>query len=343
MAKVLVTGGTGFIAAHIIVQLLERGYHVVTTVRSDDKGRAVLNVHNSTGVKDRLSYKIVKDVAQPGAYDEAVRSIANLDFVIHTTSPVVFSVEDPVRDMLEPAVNGTTNILKAVKAYAPSVKRVVLLSSYAAMRDDDRKPPPVYDESWWNPITWEEAVQNPKKTYQGSKALSERAAWDFMRDENPSFELVAINPSRVFGPAAPHLIKGELDKVNTTNMVILDMVQGKMKDKLEPTGFYSWVGVRDVALAHVRALEMPEAAGKRFFLIAGYHSNKEIVEIIKSMSHELAVRLPADLDKFEVDIPGPGERYGFDNKQSREVLGIEYASLQTTIKETVDSFVKLGA
>ena len=262
------------------------------------------------------------------------------DFVIHTASPFHYNVEDPVKDFLEPAVTGTTSILKAIKDGGPSVKRVVLLSSFAAMRDDEQKSP-FYDESSWNPVTWDEAARNKRRTYQGSKTLSERAAWDFMKDENPSFDLVTINPSLVFGPVAPHLSSGELDQVNTSNLRILDMIQGKMKAGLGPTGFYSWVDVRDVALAHVRALAAPEASGQRFLLMAGYHTNKRIAQAIAAIGSELRDLLPADLDAEPDDLPGPGERYTFSNRRSREVLGVQYTPLETTIGDTVESLQKL--
>ena len=341
MPKVLVTGGSGFIAGHCIKLLLERGYGVITTVRNHDKGAKVVKAH-SINTQAELNYQIVEDVAQEGAFDEVVSSTPNLDYVIHTASPFHYNVEDPVRDFLEPAVTGTTSILKAVKEGAPSVKRVVLLSSFAAMRSSD-KTPPFYDESCWNPVTWEEAAQDKTKTYQASKTLSERAAWAFIKNEEPAFDLVTINPTLVFGPAAPHLSSGDTDSLNTSNLRILDMVQGKMKDKLEPTGFYSWVDVRDVALAHVRALEVPEAGGKRFLLFAGYHSNKKIAEIIATMGPEFREMLPVDLDAEEDDLPSPDERYGFNNRRSFEVLGIAYTPLETTVKDTVQSLLKLNA
>lgn len=160
-----------------------------------------------------------------------------------------------------------------------------------------------------------------------------------MKDEKPNFELAVINPSLVFGPAAPHLTPGDLDSLNTSNQRILDMIDGKMKDKLEPTGFYSWVDVRDVAYAHVQALETPEAAGKRFLLMAGYYSNKEIAEIVASISPELKEKLPADLDKVESDLPE--DPYKFSAKRSMDVLGLKYTSLEKSIKDTVESLLKL--
>jgi nucleoside-diphosphate-sugar epimerase len=131
--------------------------------------------------------------------------------------------------------------------------------------------------------------------------------------------------------------------VNTSNLRILDMIQGKMKDKLDPTGFYSWVDVRDVATAHIRALEVPNASGNRFLLLAGYHTNKRIAEIIASLGPRFREKLPADLEEEEDDLPPPDERYQFSNKRSIEVLGIEYTSLEKSVKDTVESLLELGA
>lgn len=121
------------------------------------------------------------------------------------------------------------------------------------------------------------------------------------------------------------------------------MVQGKMKDELKPTGFYTWVDVRDAAFAHVRSLEVPEAGGQRFLLMAGYQSNKQLAQIVASMNPKFKDLLPVDFEKSEEDIPGPGERYRFSNARSKEVLDIEYTSLETSVKDTVESLLKLGA
>lgn len=86
---------------------------------------------------------------------------------MHTASPYSFKVDDPVRDFLDPAIKGTTGILKSIKAYAPTVKRVVITSSSAAIQNQ-KKHEKVYDESSWSPVTWEDAMQ-PQFTYVGSK------------------------------------------------------------------------------------------------------------------------------------------------------------------------------
>ena len=173
------------------------------------------------------------------------------------------------------------------------------------------------------------------------KTLAEKAAWAFIEKESPTFDLVTINPTLVFGPAAPHLLPGDVGSLSTSNLRMLDMIQGKMKTKLEPTGFYSWVDVRDVALAHVNALEVPEASGQRFLLMARYHTNKKIAEIIATLNPELAEMLPTNLGEEEDDLPGPADRYGFSNKRSTDILGIGYTSLEKTVKDTVESLLTL--
>lgn len=334
-------------------------------MRNDEKGKKLIAAY-PTAAAGKLSYMIVDDVAQSGAFDEvnldhrpirgatyriafanfsrqAVKSTPGFDFVIHTASPFHYNVQDPVKDFLEPAITGTTNILHAVKNGAPSVKRVVITSSFAAINHGSNQKPPFFDESCWNPVTWEEAAGEPSAAYRGSKKLAEKAAWDFMDNEKPAFDLVTLNPTLVFGPAAPYLLPGEIGSVNTSNLPIVEMVQGKMKDKLKQTGFYTYVDVRDVAQAHVRAMQAPEASGKRFLLMAGYHSNKDLADIIASMGPELRDRLPADLESAKVDIPGPEERYRFNNQRSIDILGISYTSLETSVRDTVESLVRLGA
>ena len=142
---------------------------MVVTVRSEEKGcRVVQDIKNVFG-KD-ISYVIVPNVATDGAFDQAVQSQPPFDYVVHTASPYQYTFEDPVKDCLDPAIKGTTGILKSIKRYAASVKRVVITSSSAAVLNppNHRK---VYDETSWSEVTWEEAM-NPAHTYRASKVRS---------------------------------------------------------------------------------------------------------------------------------------------------------------------------
>ena len=118
------TGGSGFIAAHVLEVLLERGHSVVTTVRSTEKGQKILDIHPKVS-KNRLDFVIVEDIAKPGSFDHAVQSNPPFETIIHTASPFHHNVTDTKKDMLDPAVIGTTGVLTSAKNYAPTVKRVV--------------------------------------------------------------------------------------------------------------------------------------------------------------------------------------------------------------------------
>ena len=274
---------------------------------------------------------------QDGAFDEAVQSDPPFEAVLHTASPFTYSVQDPKKDLLDPAIIGTTGILKAVKKLASSVKCVVITSSFAAMMNLDN-PPKRYSESERNPVTMEQAASGDSATaYRGSKALAERAAWEFVENEKPSFEVSTVNPALVLGPIVNYL--NSLDAVNTSNQRIRDMILGEFKDKsLPPTGLYIWVDVRDVALAHVKIAETKEAYGKRLFCVAGHMSNSEIAEIIKSNFPEYKDRLPTKLENDR-----PVDVYGFDNSLSTELLGLQYRPLDKCIVDTVKSLQATGA
>ena len=312
----------------------ETSHEVVTTVRSDDKGQRILEAHPNVP-KSKLSYVIVKDIAQEGAFDEAVKSHPPFEAVVHTASPFHFNITDRKKDLLDPAMIGTTGILKAIKTGAPTVKRVAITSSFAAIVNPQNHAK-LYNESVWNPITMEEALTDNPSAYRGSKTFAERGAWEFMEKEKPNFQLSTVNPPFVFGPVVHYL--NSLDAVNTSNERIRDMMQGKMKDKMAPTGTYLWVDVRDVALAHVKAIEVPEAAGKRFLVTAGYMTNKAIIEAIRGGFPELASSLPSDP---EDDLPK--DVYKYDNSRSRDVLGITYRSLKECVVDTVKSLQAVGA
>jgi len=208
--RVLLTGGSGFIAAHCVDILLQRGHSVVFTVRSQEKGDKIKNNHKDAG-NDKLSYVIVEDIAKEGAFDQAVKSDPPFEAVLHTASPFHFKATDIQKELLDPAVIGTTGILKSIKKSAPSVKRVVITSSFAAIVDGSKGtwPEHTYSEKDWNPITHEAALENANNGYRASKTFAEKAAWDFVEKEKPNFTISTINPPLVFGPVVSNLTQHE--------------------------------------------------------------------------------------------------------------------------------------
>jgi nucleoside-diphosphate-sugar epimerase len=285
---------------------------------------------------------------------QAVRADPPFEFVIHTASPFHNNFDDPVKGLLEPAINGTTGILRAIKKFAPQVRRVVVTSSFAAMANP-ASPPKVYDETSWNPVTWNEAVTQRALAYRGSKVrippssprkyaliivpqtFAEKAAWEFIEKEKQNFDIVTMNPPLVYGPIAHHL--DSLENLNTSNQTIRDFIQGKtLGDELSPTGTFLFTDVRDLALAHVRAIEVPEAGGKRFFITAGHYSLKTLVEAIRASHPELTAKLPQN----PID-DTPAEVYGYDNSRARRLLGIKFTSLDKCVGDTTSSLLQLGA
>ncbi|KAK4964035.1 Glycine-rich RNA-binding protein 2, mitochondrial [Elasticomyces elasticus] len=340
MTRVLLTGGSGFIAAHVLDILLEHGHSVVTTVRSQEKADKIKEAHSKYG-KDKLDFVLVEDIAKEGAFDEAVKSNPPFEAVIHTASPFHFKVTDVQKELLDPAIIGTTGILKSIKKSAPTVKRVVITSSFAAVLDPFKGNNPGYEysEKDWNGISHEQAIQNPVNGYRASKTFAEKAAWDFVEQQSPNFSVAALCPPLVLGPIVHYL--NSLDALNTSNQRVRDIMQGKAKEQIPETGTFLWVDVRDLALAHVKAMEVDGAANKRFFITAGYFSNKEIATIIKKNFPEYADKCPSDSTPGG-DYPKDGI-YKYNNKQTREVLGIKFTSLEQSIVDTVKSLKAVGA
>jgi len=321
------------LGAHVLDVLLRSGYQVRATVRSQEKADKIKEAHPGVS-KERLDFAIVEDIAIEGAFDTAVVSEPPFEAVIHTASPFHMNVTDTKKDLLDPAVLGTTGILKAVKAHAPSVKRVVITSSFAAILDASKGTnyDHTYSEEDWNPITEEEADKSPANGYRASKTFAEMAAWAFERNEKPNFTISTICPPLVLGPIVHYL--NSLSGLNTSNQRVRNLITGQYKKEIADTGTFLWIDVRDLALAHVKAMELPEAADKRFFATAGYFSNKEISEIIRKNFPEYHDELPSP------ETPGgdyPQEIYKYNNKRVVDVLGLKFRTLEESIVDLVKS------
>jgi nucleoside-diphosphate-sugar epimerase len=244
------------------------------------------------------------------------------------------------KELLDPAMKETTGILESIVKYAPTVRKVVITSSFAAMVNPWKGswPEHTYSEEDWNPITFAQASESVPNGYRASKTFAERAAWDFLEREKPNFTLSTLCPPQVFGPGVPQL--SSLDTLNTSNQVIRDIVQGKFKAQIPPNATYTWIDVRDLALCHVLALEKPGAANNRFFLAAGFFPKKELVEVVRKSSTQYNELLPSE------DVPGggypEGGLYKIDNPRAVDILGIEWKSLEDSIADTVKSLQHLG-
>jgi nucleoside-diphosphate-sugar epimerase len=172
----------------------------------------------------------------------------------------------------------------------------------------------------------------PNSCILASKTFAEKAAWEFLETEKPNFTLSTINPPLVLGPVVHYL--NTLSSLNTSNQRIRDIAFGSAKDAIPETGTFLWVDVRDLALAHIKAFELDEAVNKRFFVTAGYFSNKEIAEIVRKNFPELQ-DAPAEGVKGG-DYP-EGGIYKYNNDRAVKILGLKFKSLEESIVDTVKS------
>jgi len=333
---ILVTGASGFVATHIIRTFLEAGYNVRATVRSQRSADGVLASH--PGYEEKISFAIVPDIAAAGALDEAVKGV---DGVIHTASPFILGAKDFEKELYTPSLDGTVNALKSVKKNAPNVKRVVITSSFASVVDPPKgtRPGYTYTEADWNSDT-KEVVTEPVRAYLLSKKLAEKAAFEFVETEKPNFSITTMAPPMVYGPVLHQV--ASIDKLNTSSQDIHRLFDGSEKE-VPPTSFYGYVDVRDLALAHLRGYEKPEAANQRYIITYGSYTYEQFVGLIRVNFPALVATTPV----ADANVPFPDNVYRIDNSKSRHELGIEYRPFKDTVVDTVQSILdlkkKLGA
>lgn len=174
--KVLLTGVNGYIGSHILDVLLAHGLSVRGVVRSEQKADQVRGDYITAD--DRLDFAIVPDITTAGAYDEALKSDSSIRYIIHTASPLNYSSGKTVADFVDPAVQGTLEILKATVRHGANVQRAVITGSFAAIGNpkDMQGGGKVYTSRDWNPMTAEEVnPENLRQAYWFSKTLAERA------------------------------------------------------------------------------------------------------------------------------------------------------------------------
>lgn len=337
MAKVLISGITGFIAGHTIEQLLKAGHEVVATVRDPNNTDKVSHLREMEGASERLIL-VKADLTAPDPFSAHV----DVDAIFHMASPYVMNVKDPQRDLVDPAVRGTLSMLEAATRSA-RVKRVVLTSSMAAITDEPDGR--VLTEKDWN--TESSLTRNP---YYFSKAEAERVAWAFMKEHSPSFDLIAINPFLVIGPS-----HGE--SINTSNQTFVDIINGQYPAIMALE--WGFVDVRDVAAAHIAAMDTPEASG-RYICASGNLSMDDVVALMREEGYGVA-KLPkmrmtgaigTALMKAASYTQGPGigsylrthlgRTPRFDNSKIRSDLNIDFRSPEESVRDTLADLFKWG-
>ncbi|MBB2949139.1 nucleoside-diphosphate-sugar epimerase [Actinoplanes lutulentus] len=274
--RVLVTGGSGFIAGHIIVQLLEQGFQVRTTVRSLQRENAVRAVLAEAGMVhgEALSFAAA-DLLGDAGWAEAV---AGCDYVLHVASPVHPGHVEDEDAVIVPARAGTMRVLRAARA--AGVERVVLTSAFHAISWGHPHRDRAFTEDDWT------VLDGPGvDAYARSKTLAERDAWDFIDAEGGGMDLVVLCPVAVVGPVMGRGVSG-------ANHVVQRILSGGMPGF--PDMYIPFVDVRDVAAAHILAMVTPGAAGQRFLISNGPAiALKKVGELLKNHLGAAAGKVPA--------------------------------------------------
>lgn len=268
MSTVLVTGGSGFVGSHLIVQLLEAGHQVRTTVRSLDREEGVRTMLKESGVEpgDHLSF-FAADLESDAGWCEAT---AGCDYVLHVASPFPIGHPKHEDELIIPAREGTLRVLRAARD--AGTKRVVLTSSFAAIGYGHQPREEPFSEGDWTDLKGDDV-----QPYIKSKALAERAAWDFIAKEGGSLELSVINPVGIFGPL--------LGPDYPASVAIIKRLMDGMLGC--PKIYFGVVDVRDVADLHIRAMTHPAAKGERFLATAG--DSMAMFDIAKILKKHMGV------------------------------------------------------
>lgn len=338
MSTVLVTGGSGFIGSHIILQLLEAGHTVRTTVRDLRREAEVRAQLKAAGAEpgERLLF-FAADLTRDTGWNQAA---AGCEYVVHVASPFPAKVPKHEDELIIPAREGALRVLRAARD--AGVKRVVLTSSFAAIGYGQADQEAPFDES-----SWTDASAKGLTAYTKSKTLAERAAWELIATEGGGLELAVVNPVAVCGPV--------LGKDYATSILLVQrMMDGSMPGY--PRMWFGLVDVRDVADLHLRAMMHPAAKGERFLAVAGdFVSLGDLARILKERMGTAAKRVPKrELPDWFVRafalvnpevrqiLPELGKHKNATSQKAQRMLGWSPRPVDEAVVATAQSLVRLG-
>jgi len=338
MSTVLVTGGSGFIGSHCILQLLAAGHRVRTTVRNLQRESDVRALLKQGGAEPgpRLSFTAA-DLENDLGWHEAV---AGCDYVLHVASPFPAGTPKQEDELIVPAREGTLRVLRVARA--AGVKRVVLTSSFAAIGYGHKPQTAPFDETNWTDVS-----DKSLAPYVKSKTLAERAAWDFIAREGGVLELSVVNPVAVFGPVLG-------PDYSTSILMLKRMLDGAVPGA--PRLYFGVVDVRDVADLHLRAMTSAAARGERFLAAAGKSmSILDIARVLKRRMRGAAKKVPTiQLPNWAMRVAAPfnpavrqilpelGKVKNSSNEKAKRLLGWAPRSNEECIVTAAESLVRLG-
>ncbi|KAJ7048712.1 hypothetical protein C8F01DRAFT_1188614 [Mycena amicta] len=328
---VFVTGASGFLGSHVVAQLLAKGYRIRATARGA-KADQLQAAYASYG--ERFQVVKIADIAK----DQFPEALVGVDAVLHLATPMPGKIG--FEEQLKGAVDGTLNVI--VQAEKAGVKKVVVTSSIASVQMLPAVAGASFTDKDWTPITKEMALslKDPMAVYVVSKKLAEKALWDWA-DKHPHVDVTTLNPTFFFGPLTKNYPIPPVPTMSTfsTNYMIYNLLFAK---GVFPPVATTYIDVRDVAAAHVRALAAPPTAQvgrKRIILSAptGW-SVSQILDFIATERPGLTGRLTSVLTETKLDV------LPLDWTRVEQVLGMhkaDFRKTEETMLETVDDLVRV--
>ena len=328
---ILITGATGHIGFHVLVEALSKGYKVRAAVRSDEKFHALKEAMPLQPYLSQLTHIVVPGIGKEGAYDEAVKDVS---YVVHIASPlaVAGSPDDMEGTIIRPAINATIGLLRSAFK-EPSIKKVVITSSAAAVMPDTPST------AVFTPDTLQPDPQgpypNPIIAYFASKKLSYSATRSFIASQNPHFDIINIMPSFVIGPQG--LATSKVQVPSGSNRHVFMPLLGQQNPTGLPAGF---AHTSDVAYVHIAALSNNVRGSQNFGVSNRLDEQSrwdDSIDIVKKhFSAEVASGL-FPLGGSVKSIPMP-----FDTSRTEEFFGIKFKSFEEMVKDAVGQYVELA-
>ena len=329
MKKVLLTGISGYIAMHCAKELLKRDYHINATVRNLDKVEDIKNALSALSLDVNKIQFFQADLLSDDNWEDAM---ADCEYVMHVASPYPLNQPKDENVLIKPAVEGTERVVSL--AIKNNVKKIVLTSSVVAVSVGHTKKE--YSEEDWS------FADKPIAAYAKSKTLAEKKAWELIKNANTDTKLTVINPSGVIGPSLT-------SEISSTQLIIAGLMNGRIPVNLPI--HIGYVDVRDVALAHIKALENPNSDGERIILSNTELWHKDVSKILKDGGYKapwLTVSVP--VAKFLANVvpalKGAKRFLGKDmvknTTKAEDILGISYIDIKKSILDDAKSLTEFN-